>query len=76
MISRIMSSANISGHFTNHSLQSTATTRLFNAHLDEQLIMAQTGHSSVKGVRAHKRIGEQLLEDNLIKGFNIKENYA
>ena len=63
MISRMMSSANISGHFTNHSLRSTATTRLFNAHLDEQLIMARTGHSSVKGVRSYKHIGEQLVEE-------------
>ena len=40
MISRMMSSAKIPGNYSNHSLRSTATTRLFNAHIDEQLIMA------------------------------------
>ena len=40
MISRMMSSAKIPGNYSNHSLGSTATTRLFNAHIDEQLIMA------------------------------------
>ena len=35
MISRMMASANIDGNFTNHSLRSTTTTRLFNAHVDE-----------------------------------------
>lgn len=55
-----MSSA---GHYTNHSLRSTSTTRLFNAHVDEQLIMMRTGHSSEKGVRAYKRTSEQLLEE-------------
>ena len=39
------------------------TTRLFDAHVDEQLIMSRTGHSSTKGVRSYKRISEQLQED-------------
>lgn len=63
MISRIMSSGNISGKYTNHSLRSTATSRLFNAHIDEQLIMARTGHSSTTGVRSYKRASEQLIEE-------------
>ena len=40
MTSRIMQAANITCHFTNHSLRSSATTRLFSAHVDEQLIMS------------------------------------
>ena len=62
MISSIMKSANIPGKFTNHSLRSSATTRLFHASLDEQLIMLRTGHSSVKGVRAYKRVCDQQQE--------------
>ena len=63
MVSRMMKDANIPGHYTNHSLRSTATSRLFNAKVDEQLIMARTGHSSTKGVRSYKRANDQLLQD-------------
>ena len=58
----LMKAANIPGTFSNHSLRSTVTTRLFNARVDEQLIMSRTGHSSTAGVRAYKRTSEQLLE--------------
>ncbi len=61
-IQSLMKAANISGNFSNHSLRSTVTTRLFNARVDEQLIMSRTGHSSTAGVRAYKRTSEQLLE--------------
>lgn len=60
---RLMSSAKIPGCFSNHSLRSTSTTRLYNAHVDEQLIMLRTGHTSTKGVRCYKRTSEQLLEE-------------
>ena len=36
--------------------------RLFGAGVDEQLIMARTGHSSVSGVRTYKRKVEKLQE--------------
>ena len=57
MIYLILNSANILRHFTNHSLRSTTTT-LFNAHVDEQLIMSRTEHSITKGVRAYKKASE------------------
>ena len=59
IVSNIMKLVNIPGQFSNHSLRSTATTRLFHASLDEQLIMSRTGHSSTRGVRAYKRICDQ-----------------
>ena len=62
-VSRLMSSANIPGKFSNHSLRSTSTTKLHNAHVDEQLIMLRTGHSSTKGIRCYKCTSEQLLEE-------------
>ena len=58
-----MEEANIPGHYTNHSLRSSATTRLFNAHVDEQLIMARAGHSSTTGVCAYKWVSDQLQEE-------------
>ena len=52
--------AGLTSHFTNHSLRSTAATRLFEAGVDEQLIMLRTGHSTTSGVRSYKRVGEKL----------------
>ena len=52
-------SAGFDGHFTNHSLRATTATRLFEAKVDEQLIMQRTGHTST-AVRSYKRVGEKL----------------
>ncbi len=37
------------------STGSTAATRLYQAAVDEQLIMERTGHRSIEGVRSYKR---------------------
>ena len=50
----------LEGHFTNHSLRASSATRLFEAGVDEQLIMQRTGHTSVEGVRSYKRVGERM----------------
>ena len=63
IIPRLMVKSGIPGNFTNHSLRSTATTRMFHAGLDEQLIMMRTGHTSTKGVRTYKRANDQLLQE-------------
>ncbi len=63
MVSQTMAKSGIEGRYSNHSLRSTATSRLFHAGLDEQLIMLRTGHSSTKGVRTYKRANEQQLEE-------------
>ena len=59
-VKRLCQEAGLTGHFTNHSLRSTAATRLFEAGVDEQLIMLRTGHSTTSGVRSYKRVGEKL----------------
>jgi len=46
--------------FTNHSLRTSAATRLYDAGVDEQLIMLQTGHRSTAGVRSYKRTSNAL----------------
>ena len=51
--------AGIEGNFTNLSLRSTSVTRLFEAKVDEQLIMQRIGHS-FNVVRAYKQVGEKL----------------
>ena len=58
---RPTTAAGIEGHYSNHSLRRRAT-RLFEAGVDEQLIMLCTGHSTTSGVRSYKRVSEQLKE--------------
>jgi len=68
VVQRICKMAGFVGHYTNHSLRSTAATRLFNANVEEQLVMEKTGHVST-AVRAYKRVSEdqqQQLSDILV----------
>ena len=46
MVPNLFKVAGIEGHFTNHSLRATSATWLFEAQIDEQLIMQRTGRSS------------------------------
>ena len=72
-VGRICKKAGILGFKTNHSLRVTSATWLFQCGVDEQLIMSNTGHRSIDGVRSYKRISEeqkksistQLQMDNL-----------
>ena len=59
-VKRLCQESTIDGYYTNHSLRASAATRLFEAGVDEQLIMQRTGHSSTCGVRSYKRVGEKL----------------
>ena len=51
------------GYFTNHSLRRTCATRLYENGLDEQRIMAVTGHRSKDGVRTYKKISRAQEEE-------------
>ena len=62
IVSGLFEEAGVTSHFTNHSLRATAATRIFDASIDEQLIMHCTGHSSSVGVRSYKRITDSLKE--------------
>ena len=67
-VARLCSAAGIQGFRTNHSLRATAATRLYQAGVDEQLIMETTGHRSLEGVRSYKRTSDdqkQVLSDIL-----------
>ena len=58
-VSRLCSIAGIQGHMTNHSLRVTTATILFDAGMDEQLIMTRTGHRSLDGVYLYKRVSNE-----------------
>ena len=62
IVPELIKRAGFTGYFTNHSLRATTATHLFNAGIDEQLIMNCTGYSSTDGVRAYKRMSMQLSE--------------
>ena len=62
IVSEMMKEAGFEGHYTNHSLRVTSATRLFDAEVDEQLIMTRTGHSSTDSVRAYKRTSDKLRQ--------------
>ena len=51
-------SAGLPGFYTNHSLRSTAATKLYQNDIDEQLIQEVTGHRSL-AVRAYKRTSDK-----------------
>ena len=49
--------AGLQGHYTNHSLQSTYATHMYQAGVDEQLIAEVTGHRSL-AICSYKRSNE------------------
>ena len=77
--SRLCRQAHVPGFRTNHSLRATATTRLFQASVDEQLIMETTGHRSVEGVQSYKWTSDDqraALSDILNSGINKPKLYS
>ena len=47
-VARLCNEAGISGFRSNHSFRVTTATRLYQADVDEQLIMERTGHLSLE----------------------------
>ena len=62
----------MSGYKTNHSLRVT-TAMLFQAGVEEQLIMSRTGHQSLDGVRTYKRVPEEQVSSVLNSATNCME---
>lgn len=73
MVTSIMSDGGCDGFYTNHSLRATVATRLFDASVDEQLIMGVTGHR-IMAVRSYKRPSDEKLADisNIISGGKVQ----
>ena len=61
-ISKMCTAAGVHGFKTNHSLRATAATRLYQAGVNEQIVMETTGHRSTDGVRSYKRTSAQQKE--------------
>lgn len=61
IVKKLTSQAGLVGNFTNHSLRSTAATRMYSQGIDEQVIKEVTGHHS-DAVRAYKQMSDTLLK--------------
>ena len=46
VVKNLLSSAEIDGYFTNHSLRRTSSTRMFQAGIDRKIVKEVTGHRS------------------------------
>ena len=62
MVKEMCKAAGITGFKTNHSLRATTAIRLYQAGVDEQLIMERTGYRSLDGVRSYKRTSTEQRE--------------
>ncbi len=58
VIAKLCHTAGFEGHYSNHSLHSTAATRLYDHNVNEQQISEVTGHKSV-AIRNYKRTSMQ-----------------
>lgn len=67
--------AGLGGYRTNHSLRASAATRLYDQHVDEQLITEVTGHRS-NAVRNYKRSSENLKRhvNSIVQGVPEDKN--
>lgn len=63
MLQTMTKGIGIQGRKTNHSLRATCASRLYNAGVDEQMIMERTGHRSVLGVRSYKRTSDLMIKN-------------
>ena len=61
-VARLCKSTGIPGYRTNSSFRASAATRLYQAGVDEQLVMERTGHQSLEGVRSYKRTSTDQRE--------------
>jgi len=50
--------ANNSGDFTNHSLQASGATELFQSEVLENVIQGMTGHHSMSALHQYERVGD------------------
>jgi hypothetical protein len=57
----ICDAGGLKGNFTNHSGKRTCATQLYMSGVEEQEIMARTGHRSTDGVRKYKRASAEMM---------------
>ena len=63
LMKMICQKGDLKGNFSNHSGIRTLATHLYQAGLDEQMIMERTGHRSQKACRLYKRLNDLMLKD-------------
>ena len=56
------SSAGLSG-YTNHNLQATAVSRMYNSGVPKKIIAEKSGHRSLDALRSYKNTEEELYKE-------------
>ena len=64
VIAKLCHAGGLEGRYSNHSLQSTAVTQLYDQKMDEQQIVEVTGHKSIV-IRNYKRTSMQKQKEVL-----------
>ena len=59
MVKNMCSKASIEGNKTNHSLQTTGITNMFQTGISEKVIQDRSGHRFLDGLRKYERISEE-----------------
>lgn len=74
VVSTLCNQGGLDGYRTNHSLRTSAATRLYHAGVDEQLITEVTGHQS-NAVRNYKRTttAQKRKISDVIQGASVNE---
>ena len=74
-VARMCSLGGVGGYRT---IRATAATRLYQAGVDEQLIMEKTGHRSTEGARSYKHTSEQQLQQlsDILHGSSSTANHT
>ena len=58
MMKRLSNQAHLSRQYTNHSVRATCITKLSEKGVQENIIMATSGHKSVESLKAYNRTTE------------------
>ena len=62
-VKRMCNEAGMVRYYTNHSIRTTAATRLYHHNIEKQQIMERTGHHGAETVRSYKRTSSHQQQE-------------
>ena len=73
-LSRMCALAGIEGRITNHSLQATSATQMYEMGVPEKVIQERTGHRSIEALRVYERTNthQQEAASNILPGLPVR----
>ena len=61
ILSELSEKAGLDMHYSNHSLRTTAVTRMFNSGIEEKVIAGNSEHRSTKALQYYERTSQEQL---------------